>query len=313
MSLCSCNTPVKNFGQPGCVGILERPEKIAFVQTTANDGTANNILLADVVNTAFVEGKINQADSSKKWFPSPVLNQVNDTRGDNNTFEIDGFAINVSQGVRTMVFTVIDGAHQELADAFNSLGCRDMAFWVWSVTGQIGGNDRVAGELRPFRIKKKTMQSIYQPPNKENETPAMVLCQFAISDLERDEDIAFMDFGTGVNDVQVDINSFTGLIDVVMNPATGITTTAFQVDMDLIYGAVFSKDPAVGFLIADFTLVEITPVPGPIVITSVDETVIGVSGIYDFVIPLATSGDLLRLTFSKTAFFPASTIDILIP
>ena len=155
------------------------------------------------------------------------------------------------------------------------------------------------------------MDAIYNPPNKENETPAMVVVQFAISDLERDEDIAFMNFGTGANDVQVDITSFEGLVDVVMNPATSITVSTFTVDIDLIYGTVFDKDPFKGGVIGDFTLAEITPTPGPSPLTSVTESS---DGVYDFVITTPqTSGDLLRLTFSKTAFFPAGTIDILIP
>jgi len=310
MSLCSCTTGVKNFGQPNCVGILERPEKLAFVQTFADDGTANKIASTDTINDTFVSGLINQADNSKKWYPSPVINQVNDTRGENNTFEIDGFEINVSEGVRTMAFTVIDGAHPKIADAFNSMGCRDMSFYVWSVTGQIGGNDRVAGELRPFRIKKKTMQAIYQAPNKENEAPAMVMVKFAISDLEDDSNIAFINPGTGANDVQVDITSYVGLIDVVMGAATGITTTGFTVPIDLIYGSVFDKQPFKGGVLGDFSLAEISPTPGAIVITSVTESS---DGVYDFVIPLQTSGDVLRLTFSKTAYYPAGTIDITIP
>lgn len=310
MGLCSCSTGTKNFGQPDCVGILERPGKIAFVQTTNDDGDANAILLADIINDTYVTDLINQTDKSKAWFPTGVLNKVNDTRAENNVFEIDGFSINVSQGVRTFVTTIIDGASPQLAEAYNSLSCRDMSFWHWSVTGQIGGNDRVADELRPFRIKKKTMQAIYQPPNKENETPAMILVTFAISELEDDANIAFINPGAGDNEVQVDILSYMGLIDVRMAEATDITTTTFSVYVSYIYGSVFGRTPFRGGVLVDFTLEEITPVPGPIVITSVDESS---DGNYDFVQGLATSGDLQRLTFAKTAYDAENTIDILIP
>ena len=311
MSLSTTCGNVKNFGQPDCVGILERPEKLCFTKTTADDGTANAILLTDTIDNTFVTDLINQLDKSKAWFPSGVLNKVNDTRGDNNTFEIDGFEINVSDGVRVMAFTVVDGASPQTAEAYNALGNKDVAFWVWSVSGQIGGNDRVAGKLLPFRIKKGTMQAIYQPPNKENETPEMVLVQFAISDLEDDNNIAFIDAGTGANDVQVDITSFVGLIDVVMGVATAITVSSFTVPMDYIYGAVFAKLPFKGGVLLDFTLVEVSPTPGASPLTSVTEVS---DGVYDFVITTPqTSADLLRLTFSKTAFDPAGTIDILIP
>ena len=313
MSLCSCNTNVKNFGQPNCVGILERPEKICFVQTRANDGTENSIASGDTITDAYVTALLNQDDASLKWYPSPVINKVNDTRGENNTFEIDGFNINVSQGVRTMAFTVIDGASPQLAAAFDSLGCREMSFWNFSVDGQIGGNSRTAGTLKPFRIKKKTMQAIYNPPNKENETPAMIMVQFAISGLERDEDIAFIDAGTGATDVQVDIASYSGLTDITLGTATDISTTGFVVPIDFIYGAVFNKTAAEGFVAADFTLAETSPTPGAIVITSVTEGTGVNEGIYTFVIPTATSADVLGLAFSKNGYEAASTISILIP
>lgn len=311
MSLCSCNDGIKNFGQPDCVGILERPEKLNFVRMTAEDGTANSILLADTVDDAYVSALINQSDRSKAWYPSPVLNKVNDTRGENNTFEIDGFQINVSDGVRVMAFTVVDGASPQIAEAFNSLGCRDIGFYTWSVTGQIGGNDRVANTLLPVRIKKRTMQAIYQPPNKENETPAMVMVQFAISDLERDNDIAFMNFGTGANDVQVDITSYNGLIETTMGAAASITTAGFTTKVTYDYGGVFSKEEWKGGVLADFTAVEISPTPGAVAITSVTESA---DGVYDIIFTTpASSADLIRVTLAKTGFYSTTTIDVLIP
>lgn len=309
--LCTCTDGVKNFGQPNCVGILERPEKLAFVQTTADDGTANTILSTDVIDDTFVTDKINESDRSKAWFPTPVLNKVNNTRAENNTFDIDGFQINVSEGVKTIVFTVVDGAHPLIAEAFNSLGCRDMAFYTWSVTGQIGGNDRVDGELRPYRMKKKTMSAIYQEPNKENETPAMVMVQFAISDLEDDKDIAFINPGTGVNDVQVDITSFSGLIDATMGVASSISVAGFTTEITYDYGSVFVKEPFKGGVIADFTAVEISPTPGAVPLVSLTESPDGTYAIL-FTAP-ATSGDLIRVTLSKTGFFSTTTIDVLIP
>lgn len=313
MSLSTTCGDVNNFGQPGCIGILERPEKLCFVKTTADDGTENAILLADIVNNTFVTDLINQTDKSKAWFPSGVINKVNDTRGDNNTFEIDGFEINVSDGVRVMAFTVIDGASPQTAEAYNALGNKDVSFWSWSVTGQIGGNDRVADKLLPFRIKKKTMQAIYQPPNKENETPAMVLVQFAISQLEDDNNIAFMDAGTGDNDVQVDITSFTGLIDVTMveDAAIPATVSTFTLDLSYIYGAVFGKQPFKGGDTPDFTVAEISPTPAPAPLDSVTEVS---DGKYAFLLTAPQiSGDVLRVTFAKTAYDPAGTVDITIP
>lgn len=313
MSLCTCNENVKNFGQPNCVGILERPQKLAFTYRLADDGTLNKITTSDTLDDTFFGGLINESDLSKRIYPSPVINQVKDARAEFNTFELDGFNIVTSQGVRTMAFTVVDGASPQIAAAFNSMGCRDMAFYTWSINDQIGGNGSVAGELRPFRIKKGTMRALYNPPSKVDETPAMVMVQFDLSDLEKDEDIAYINYGTGANDVQVNITDYTGLIDVVMGAATNKTTTGFKVPIDLIYGSQLDKDPFQGAVAADFSLAEVSPTPGAISITSVTEGTGANVGIYTFVIPTQTSADVLRLTFSKTGYEASGTIDITIP
>jgi len=311
MSLCSCDSEVKNFGQPNCPGVLGLPGKLAFVFTKADDGTLNTVLNTDTIDDAFVSGKINETDKSKRWFVTGEINGVNDTRADNNTFELDGFQINSSKGVRTMALTVADGASPETAEAWESLGCRDMSFYDFTIDNQLGGNGKIKTELRPFRIKKKTMRATYQPFNKENETPPLVMISFDLHEFESDGDIAFISPGTGANDVQVDLLSFSGLIDIVMEPATSITLTSFSVPIDFIYGNHLDKDFAPGLVAADFTYEELTPTPGPVVITSVTEDTVNEE--YDFVVPLAASTETFRLTFSKIGFEAEGTIDILIP
>lgn len=310
MSIGVC-TEGKNFGQPDCVGILERAEKLAFVKMTAEDGTANAILSTDTIDNTFVTDLINQTDKSKRWFPTPVTNKVNVERAEDNKFDLDGFQISVSEGVKTYSFVVVDGAHPLIAEAFKSFAKSTSGFWVWSVTGQIGGNNREEGKLLPFRIKKGTMSAIYQEPNKENETPAMVMVSFAISELENDKNIAFINPGTGANDVQVDITSYNGLINVTMGEATDITTAGFTSVMTYDYGSAFVGVPFKGGLVDDFTAAEISPSPAPEPLASVTETS---DGVYDFVYttPVA-SADLIRITGSKNGWDFVATLDVLTP
>ena len=64
----------------------------------------------------------------------------------------------------------------------------------------------------------------------------------------------------------------------------------------------------------DFTLNEISPTPGVITPSGVTEVS---PGVYDFVIPTATTGDVLRLSASKDRFdfseMSDGTNDIIIP
>lgn len=309
MSIGVC-TNGKNFGQPDCVGTLGPAEKLAFVKMKADDGTENAILSTDTIDDTFVTGLINET-VDKRWFPTPVTDMYNAERAEDNTFDLTGFQISVSKGVKLFKFTVVEGAHPLIADAFQSFGKSDYGFYVWSKEGQIGGNNRVAGKLLPFRMKKGTMQAIYQEENTENNTPAMVNVSFAISQLEEDVNISFINPGTGANDVQVDILSYTGLINVTMGVATDISVNGWTSAMTYDYGTVFVGEPFKGGILTDFTAAEISPTPGAAPLTSVTETP---DGTYAFVLTTpATSADVLRLTGSKDGWNFVSTIDITIP
>jgi hypothetical protein len=91
-------------------------------------------------------------------------------------------------------------------------------------------------------------------------------------------------------------NPLTDLRGLVDTAATysAITTTSFTATLTDEYGCAIS-----GLLVGDFALTETSPTPGAIVITSVTESS---DGVYDFVIPAATSADVLALTPSKTGF-----------
>lgn len=300
MAFCNCDDKVKNFGQPDCVGILERPDRLMFVQRRANDGTLNKILAADVLDDTYVTNKINNDDLSVRWFPSPTINNVDDTRAENNTFEIEDFNVNTSLGVRMINCTIIDGASPELASALQSLVCRDFSFYSISITNQIGGNGKNAGELLPFRIKKNTMMVIYNPPNKQNETPAMIMLSFALHESEHDEDIAFINFGTDTGDVQVDLHDYDGLVDVSLTNPTGISATGVTIDAEMIYGAKFDKNPVEGLALADFSLFNETDAAS-VTPTSVTESST-VPGRYAFVIPSQDSSDVMRISLDKNGF-----------
>lgn len=318
MSFCDCDTPAKNFGTPSCTGVLERAEKLCFVPMTDDQGTANAILLADVVDDTYVTGMINTGDktgvatsrdNSKIWTPTGVISLVNNTRAENNSQDVDGFQINVSKGVKTVSFTIIDGANPRMAAAFESYGCRDSGFYQWSVVGQIGGNGKVANELRPFKIKKNTMKVVYNEPNKVNNTNAMITVSFDLAESEQDRDIAYMNYGTDTGDVLVDINSYVGLIDVTMEAATNKTTTGFTSTMVFpYYGAVFSKEAWTGGLPADFTLFNETTVAAVTILTAPESP----DGTYSFTFALQTAADVLTLTLFKESYQPTGTLSIII-
>lgn len=291
---CTCSTPIQNMGQPNCFETLQRAVKLCFMERVANDGTENKVLSTDTLDASFFSGLINQTDRSKAWFPTGVINNVRDLRDPNITFAVEDYELDIDKGKRMFEGTFYEGASPELAAALNSLACRDVAFYTISVTGQLIGNGSTATELKPFRVKKGTLSAIYNYPNKVDNTPASVVFRFAYSELERDEDIAFI----AASDISTDLTDLSGLVDVTIGAASGISTTAFTTNITYIYGSHFSKEAWKGGVLADFSLYNNTSASS-VTITSVTESA---DGVYDFVIPVQTSADNLTLTLSKTGY-----------
>jgi hypothetical protein len=134
-----------------------------------------------------------------------------------------------------------------------------------------------------------------------------ILVAFNFSDSMRDEYLAMIT----EDDYTFDLINANGLLDV-SSANSAITTTSFTVTLSTAYGSKAAPVKVKGLVIGDFTLAELSPTPGAIVITSVTESA---DGVYDFVIPTATSADVLELTPSKDGFdFTAAIANtILIP
>ena len=303
---CTCGgSQGHNFGTPNCTGEIDAAARLGFTPTIANDGTYNSIKIADVVNDAYIKALINNVDKSKRLSPTGDIKAVDDTRAEFNTFAIDNFDYVYDQGNKTYTFTVIDGASPQMAAAYNSIGCSKMSFYSFSTSGQIVGNGSTDGELRPFRIEPKTMQAIYKAKNDANKEPAQVLVQFTLAKTEDDADIAYMNYGTGANDVQVNILDYNGLIDVELGTATNITATGFTSNLTYIYGSVFNKTAFKGAVAGDFVLTNTTTgLPVVVAVTEISD------GVYEYTIPAQTAGDILVPVLSKEGYDQYNSISI---
>jgi hypothetical protein len=309
MSNCLCGSGAKNLGQPNCVGDADRPIKLGFQERLANDGTENGIEKSETLNAAYFQALINQTDKSKRLYPTGVLKSVVNSRADQNTFEADGVAYFVSEGNITYTFDIYEGASPKLAAAYNSMRCKDMMVYNFSLSSQIVGNGSNPNLLKGFRIEKNTLYAKYMPASYTE--PSKITVTFTISVLEDDADMAYINYnptGTGTGVLTTDPLTFEGLIDVTMGAATSITTTGFVIPMTYIYGDLFDPKMFEAGELADFTLYNVTDAAA-VTITSVAE----VDGLYTFVIPTQTAADVLRPSFSKTGFEATNVITITIP
>lgn len=311
MAFCSCTDGIINFGQPVCIDSFDRLARIVFVSYLDSSGAVNSIktsdFTGDLLDSAYFTGKLTEADKSQRWYLTETINMVEPLREDNVTQDIDGILYNVSQGVKTFSGQFNGGvASPKYSGALKSLGCQQMGYFYFDVQGNIIGSwNDVTGELDPIKIQRNTFQIKYIEPTKT--TVQGIQLKFMIGELENDADLSYVPASA----ISADLESLRSVIDVTIGAATNISTTGFKVTLKYVYGTAFEKQAYTGAIVANFTLTEVTPTPGAIVITSVTESST-VPGLYTFVIPAQTSADVLSLDFTKSGF-EADAVTVTIP
>ncbi len=298
---CACGTGGTNTGQPNCVPTIERTAKLIFVPTFANDGTRNSINKSDFVNDllpdSFIESKINETDSSKRWYVTPKINAVTDTRAEPVTFDVDGIAKIIDQGIRTFVGSYYDKlGSPTFAGALNSFSCIDMSYFEISVNGDLVGIDN-GDEMLPISIETGTLYAgVVRGTKTELNSVSLT---FAVNELVRDENL--IQIAAGMIDSTL-LNK-RGLIDVVGEAlaAPVITATTVRIDTTFVYGSFNNLVPFEGLVVADLTAYNNTQ-SASITVSSVTP-VTGEAGQYDVVLAAgAISADEIQLSLSKSGF-----------
>jgi len=307
---CACGTGGKNTGQPSCVPQINRVASLVFVQTIAEDGTRNSIQKSDFVNgqlpDAFIEGKINETDPSKRWYVTPKINTVTDTRAEPVTFDVDGIAVIVDQGIRTFLGSYYSklGAPQ-FAGVLNSFQCLDMSYYEITVDGAIVGIDN-GDDMLPIDIETGTL---YAGVVKRTKTdPNSVSLTFAIQELVRDENLIQI----GAANIEPNMLLKRGLLDSTGEALTtpAITTTTVRIDLNYAYGEFPNKLPRKDVVVADLSPDNgVTPstvfnqsTSSNVAVTSLTP-VAGEDGVYDMVLAAAQSStDVIAVDVYKLGF-----------
>jgi hypothetical protein len=267
------------------------------VPQVADDGTFNEIdLVSDVLDPSYFTAKVNDTDATKRWYPVSDVIGIVDERGDPVTETIDTTDFKVADGARTF-FGQIALRESVFLGKLKQAGCVKFGFYIVDVNGSLIGNASVSGKLRPIIINEGTWDPKLVKASKT--TIPKVSIAFTYSDLERDEDLKMIKS----TEMTEDILNLRGLIDV-NSTISSITTTSFTATLTFDYGTAPTADPFEGAVAVDFTLEELSPSAGAIVITSVTESA---AGVYDFVHPTETAADVLETKLSKNGFIMEET------
>lgn len=298
----SCKIQLGNTGEPGCFNIADVARLAYLDMAKDSTGAVKERDNDDLTMLALLNPILNADSPLDRLFPLGKLDQVSHTRADDVFFTSNsGEELFIREGFKIFE-AMIFGAPRELVGKLNDNGKQDFGFHFLDDKNQIVTKKGTTNlKSKPILIANQTFRAKYF--EKSDSDPAGVGIRFQWRSSEKDENIKVL---TGVDYSREDIE---GLLDadavysgiIITEVIATITTTCFG-------------DPVPGLLITDFTLEEISPTPGAIVITSVDETA---PGVYTIVFPPATSGDVVRLSADKDKFDFAAmsdgTNDITIP
>lgn len=294
MALCACNSGGGNTGRPSCYEVFGTAKKLIFVEYLKPDGTVNGVdistLTGGKLDQTFLDARTKDANPRTRWYPTPNLVSVTDERGDDITEEIDNTTtIFIEEGVRAFEGFTLKG-DPVFVGAMNAWKCIEAGVFAIDNDGNLQGAETVDGLLYPVRLQAESLSASLIKASVANSTSSKTRIKFAISNLEDDANLRMLE----AVDITADLKNAEGLVDVVAGTPSSISATGFEVQLNTIYGGITNPIPAEGLATSDFAMVEISPTPGTVVITSVTESLI-TPGLYIFVIPTATSGDLLEV------------------
>lgn len=288
---CNCNAGLSNTGRPNCLPIQSVTSKLIMVPLVANDGTLNYIDLTAPLPTW--NDLINEADASKRWFPTPIFENVELPKADSQFEEANsGRMVFLRQGKRSFSGELwAEDSSPTLLSKLQNNRCVDFGVYIVDVNGNLIGS-KVNDGLYPIPVDNPSFDPKYMFATDSTTSKIMVAFDF-----ERlfDEGTMYMITPTEAN---VNFNDLNGLIDVnFLNDTIASTSITFDARFDygtalnpIIYqGATAGTDWA---LFNNTTSLAVTPL-------TITESP---AGTYVITYAAQTAGDSLTLSVAKDGY-----------
>jgi hypothetical protein len=262
-----------------------------MVPLVANDGTLNYIDLTAALPTW--NDLINKNDASKRWFPTPIFENVELPKADSQFEEANsGRMVFLRQGKRSFSGELwAEDSSPTLLSKLQNNRCVDFGVYIVDVNGNLIGS-KVNDGLYPIPVDNPSFDPKYMFATDSTTSKIMVAFDF-----ERlfDEGTMYMITPTEAN---VNFNDLNGLIDVnFLNDTIASTSITFDARFDygtalnpIIYqGATAGTDWA---LFNNTTSLAVTPL-------TITESP---AGTYVITYAAQTAGDSLTLSVAKDGY-----------
>lgn len=162
MGACKCNLGLGNTGIPGCVPIQAVTSSLIMVPLKANDGTFNRIDLATYPTWSDL---VNEANASKRWFPLPPFENVEQPKADSLFEEASsGKMAFLRQGKRSFVGELWEGdSSPQFLGKLEDARCVEFGIFVVDVEGNLVGSDKGDGFLYPIPVDNASWDPKWAP------------------------------------------------------------------------------------------------------------------------------------------------------
>lgn len=292
MSACKCNVSLSNTGKASCEPIASVIKKLILVPLYDSTGVRNSITLTDTFNAAYFTAKVNHADATKRWYPTPEIKNVESAKADSvfETFN-DQSKDFIQEGVRS--FTgIMPSTSPAYLGKLKAARCTEVGVYAIDKDGSLIGSLTDAGLLYPIKVDAGSFNPTLVFGTDSTIQKINLTFDFDVN--ERDEDIAMIisdDMVAGVN-----LLTLNGLLDVY-SLVSGVAATTFTAKLYTSFGSAVSPITVKGLLLADFALYNVTD-SAALAISAVVET----SGTYVFTHASAVAGKVRRLTPTKNGY-----------
>jgi len=298
--VCDCDDAgLTNTGAPSCIPKFGVTKKIIMVPLTANDGTLNSIDLTATIDAAYINAKINHADSSKRWYPiSGDIKNVAKTKSESTkqTYD-DGSIFPIQAGVYS--FTgIFPNGNQVFAGILNSSRCTQFGIFEIDANGSLRGYTKNEVDiLYPTPVNNNTWEPIW------NDVSDTVLENTTLNfQFDSNMQPEYLQILSSADITGISLLNVAGLVDV-LSTNVSCSTTVLVVKLRTKYNT-----PVKGLVIGDFydvaggaasKVYNVTD-SAALALTSVVESP---SGTYTLTMTVAqTVADKIRVTPVKTGF-----------
>ena len=311
LDVCKCDAGIGNTGLPQGVKAFAQLLYFIITPTFDEDGVANFIDCTVPFDQAFLDGKLNEDDPTKRWYVVKNPKNVERAKTDPVTRDFgDGSKEFVRDGVRSFATELPGGTATFLGKLLQGK-CQSHSFYEVDTCFNLGGNGRDATKLFPYLIGPDTINHFLLLANDTQNQSISINMDYDIS--EKDELRAFITEKSITADLTPrNVNS---LIDVnlVEDAGTPPTLTTIDFNASFDYGDHCDKLPLLTLLPAELTLLNVDDAL-PVVVISIDDTDAD-NGNYQATFAIQDAAETIRMSIlpSDKNGFEAQEVDVLLP